>query len=106
MQGYLATLGRNKVGFSIVGRRADGQPIHVGGMRGVVERNVMRYYLAVEAFLDALPAPAASQAERRLQLWHAGVRRYPLQLQEPELDSYLEMKRREIQRQQGIDAER
>lgn len=100
MQGYLMTLGRDKVGFSIVGRRDDGQPLHVGGMRGVVERNVMRYYLAIEAFLDALPAPAASQAERRLQLWHAGVRRYPLQLQEPELDSYLEMKRREIQRQQ------
>lgn len=106
MQAYLATRGRGRVGFSIVGRDDDGQPLHVDGMRGVVERNVMRYYLAIEAFLDALPEPAASQAEHRLQLWHAGVRRYPLQLQEPELDSYLGMKRREIQRQQGIDAER
>ncbi|WP_332821655.1 hypothetical protein, partial [Pseudomonas sp.] len=34
-QGYLATLGRNKVGFSIVGRNAEDQPVYIGGMRGV-----------------------------------------------------------------------
>jgi hypothetical protein len=100
MQGYLMTLGRDKLGFSVVGRDEHGQPIHVDGLRGVVERNVMRYYLAIEAYLDALAAPPAVQAERRLQLWHAGVSRYPRQLQEPALDDYLQMKRREIQRQQ------
>lgn len=104
MQGYLMTLGRDKVGFSRIGRNDAGQPIHVGGMRGVVERNVMRYYLAIEAYLDALPAPAGEQAERRLQLWHAGVSRYPRQLQEPEREVYLEMKRREIRRQQAAEA--
>ncbi|MCY1186091.1 hypothetical protein D9M73_269280 [compost metagenome] len=59
MQGYLATIGRDKVGFSIVGNNARGQPIHVGGTRGVIERNTMRYYLAIEAYLSALSAPAA-----------------------------------------------
>ncbi|MNQ15538.1 hypothetical protein D3C85_285100 [compost metagenome] len=101
MQGYLATAGRNRVGFTIVGRQADGQPIHVAGMRGVVERNTMRYYLAIEAFLGALSVPPAQRQERRLQLWHASARRYPLQLQEPASDAYLEMKRREIHRQQA-----
>lgn len=103
MQAYLATLGRGKLGFSLVGRDADGRPIHVGGMRGVVERNVMRYYLAVEAYLDALATSPAERTERRLQLWHAGVSRYPLQLQEPERETYLEMKRREIRRQQATE---
>lgn len=105
MQSYLATAGRNRVGFSIVGRQADGQPIHVGGMRAVVERNTMRYYLAIEAFLGALSAPPEDQRERRLALWHAGARRYPLQLQEPASGIYLEMKRKEIQRQQAPETE-
>ncbi|MDT4876423.1 hypothetical protein FQZ97_1118590 [compost metagenome] len=48
-QAYLATLGRNKVGFSIVAHDAEGQPVYIGGMRGVIERNTMRYYLAIEA---------------------------------------------------------
>ena len=105
MQGYLATAGRDRVGFTIVGRQADGQPIHVGGMRAVVERNTMRYYLAIEAFLGALSAPPAQQRERRLELWHAGAQRYPLQLHEPASGAYLEMKRNEIQRQQAPEQE-
>ncbi|HZF81324.1 MAG TPA: hypothetical protein VEZ89_16225, partial [Rubrivivax sp.] len=46
---YLATKGRSKVGFSKAG---DGS--YVGGVQGVAERNTMRYYLAIEAFLDSL----------------------------------------------------
>lgn len=105
MQSYLATAGRNRVGFTIVGYQADGQPIHVGGMRAVVERNTMRYYLAIEAFLGALTVPPAQRQERRLQLWHASARRYSLQLQEPDSGAYLEMKRSEIQRQQAPEKE-
>ncbi|MCY1403946.1 hypothetical protein D9M71_191420 [compost metagenome] len=105
MQSYLATAGRNRVGFTIVGRQADGQPIHDAGMRGVVERNAMRYYLAIEAFLGALSVPPAQRQERRLQLWHASARRYPLQLQEPASGAYLEMKRKEVQRQQAPEQE-
>ena len=102
MQGYLATIGRGKVGFSIVGRTADGQPVYLGGLRGVVERNTMRYYLAVEAYLGAL---APEQLEKRLNDWYASVERYPLQLHELERDEYLDMKRQEIQRQQALGAD-
>ncbi len=98
-QAYLATIGRNKLGFSIVGRKSNGQPLYVGNMRGVIERNTMRYYLAIEAYLGALSAPASERLEKRLNDWHAGVERYPLQLHELERDQYLEMKRREIRRQ-------
>jgi len=99
-QAYLATLGRNKVGFSIVARNAEGQPVYIDGMRGVIERNTMRYYLAIEAYLNALSEPPEARLEKRLALWHSAVEQYPAQLHELERDQYLAMKRKEIQRQQ------
>jgi hypothetical protein len=100
MEAYLATLGRNKVGFTVVDRKADGQPVYIGNVRGLVERNCMRYFLAVEAFLSAYPLPPGEQLEKRLRAWHAGAERYPVQLHEVEREAYLAMKRLEIQRQQ------
>lgn len=95
---YLATSGRNKVGFSVVGRAADGGPVYVRGIRGIVERNTMRYYLALESYLGTLDAPAGEQVERRLRAFHAGLERYPRQLHELELDEYLDLKRRDASR--------
>ncbi|MDP3977745.1 MAG: hypothetical protein Q8P85_07085 [Pseudomonas sp.] len=103
-QGYLTTLGRDKVGFSIVARNAEGQPVYIDGMRGVIERNTMRYYLAIEAYLSALSAPPAEQFEKRLDHWQTAVEQYPAQLHELERDQYLSMKRKEIQRQQADSA--
>lgn len=99
MQGYLLTLGRDKVGFSITGRGDSGKPVYVGGLRGVAERNTMRYYLAVEAYLGALATAPAQQLEKRLRDWFAATEQHPLQLHEMERDEYLAMKRREVQRQ-------
>lgn len=99
MRGYLATLGRDKVGFSVVEPEAEGRDKFIRGMRGVVERNTMRYYLAVEAYLGALSAPAETRLEQRLNDWHSAVERYPLQLHELERGEYLAMKRKEIRRQ-------
>jgi hypothetical protein len=70
-------------------------------MRGVVERNTMRYYLAIEAFLGALSELPQAQLEKRLHDWFAAVERYPLQLHEMEQGAYLDMKRREYRRQQA-----
>jgi len=100
MEAYLHTLGSGKVGFSVTGHRPDGQPIHVEGLRGVLERNAMRYFLAIDVYLDSLKAPAAQQVEQRLRDWYAGTERYATQLHELERDEYLEMKRREIARQE------
>ena len=100
MRSYLTTLGRNKVGFSVVGTRDDGRPIYIGGARGVVERNTMRYYLAIEAYLGALAVPMAARLEKRLNDWHTGIERYPLQLQDLTRAEYLTIKHKEIQRQQ------
>ena len=101
MQGYLATVGAHKVGFSVVGRSADRQPVYIGNMRGVIERNTMRYYLAIDAYLDSLAAPRQEQVERRLRSWFTATERYPRQLHEIDETEYLAMKRKEIERQQA-----
>lgn len=101
MQAYLATLARDKVGFGIVARQPDGSPVYVGDLRGVVERNTMRYYLAIEAYLGALALPPAEQTERRLRAWFAATERHARQLHEIELEDYLAMKRNEIARQRA-----
>lgn len=105
MQGYLGTLGRDKVGFSVVGRQADGTPIYVGNVRGLIERNTMRYYLAIEAFLGSTSAPASEQAERRMKDWYVATERYARQLHEMERDEYLTMKRSEVARQKAAAAQ-
>ena len=101
MQGYLATIGRDKVGFSIVGRKANGSPLYIASTRGVIERNTMRYYLAIDAYLGALSLPPAQRFEKRLADWHSGVERYPLQLHELERSEYLGLKREQLRRQQA-----
>lgn len=101
MQAYLATIGRGKLGFTVIGKRDGGQPNYVGGVRGLVERNTMRYYLAVDSFLGAANAPPQLQLEQRLQNWFTAVEQYPRQLHEMERGEYLEMKRAEHLRQQA-----
>ena len=68
----------------------------VRGVRGGVERNTMRYYLAIVSYLDSLALPAGERVERRLRDWFAATERFPLQLHELERDEYLAMKRREL----------
>ncbi len=101
MKVYLATLGSGKVGFSVTGRQTDGNPALINGVRGVVERNTMRYYLAIEAYLGSLSAPPAEQHERRLHAWFAATERFARQLHEVDEAAYLAMKRKEVQRQQS-----
>ncbi|BCB27213.1 hypothetical protein SKTS_20990 [Sulfurimicrobium lacus] len=102
MQTYLVTIGRDKVGFTVIGKQADGQPEYIGGVRGLVERNTMRYYLAIDTFLGAARAAPAARFEKCLQAWFTAVERYPRQLHEIDRDAYLEMKRAEYLRQQTV----
>ena len=99
MKCYLSTFGSHKVGFTIVGKKPDGSPIYTGDVRGVVERNTMRYYLAIDAYLSALAVPPEQRLETRLQNWFTATERYPLQLHEMERGEYLAMKYKEYQRQ-------
>ena len=98
MQAYLGTIGSDKLGFTAVGKQADGQTAYIGGMRGLVERNTMRYFLAIESYLGALSAPPQARLEKSLRDWFAAVERHPRQLHELEQGEYLEMKRKEYVR--------
>jgi hypothetical protein len=100
MSAYLGTIGSDKVGFSSSGGGggADGKSGYIGGVRGVVERNTMRYFLAIESYLGA---PAASQTDKRLADWFDATERHAQQLHEMDRGEYLEMKKKEIRRQQG-----
>ena len=101
MQAYLGTIGSGKVGFTVMGKQSDGRALYIDGMRGMVERNTMRYYLAIEAFLGALSAPPQARLEKSLHDWFAAVERYPRQLHELEQSEYLDMKRKEHLRQRA-----
>lgn len=101
MQAYLATLGRDKVGFSSSGTGSDGRPRLVGGMRGVNERNTMRYYLSIEAYLAVLALPPAQRLAQSLQNWFTATERYPRQLHEVDRPAYLGTKQRQLKRQES-----
>ena len=88
MQAYLATAGASKVGFT------------TNGVRGAVERNAMRYYLAIDAYLDTLNVPAPLRVEKRANEWFSATERYPKQLREMDRSTYVAMKRQEDDRQQ------
>ena len=100
MQTYLSTVGSQKVGFTVLERKPDGKPVYQAGVLGLLERNTMRYYLAIDAYLAAYALPAAEQPERRIREWYASTERYAEQLREMEKNEYLEMKRKEMRRQQ------
>lgn len=102
MQTYLITTGKDKIGFTVTGNQSDGQPEYIKGIRGVVERNTMRYYLAIDAYLAALASPAENQFEKSLQYWYTSSDQYARQLHEVERNEYLLMKRSEYLRQQIV----
>ncbi len=95
MKTYLATIGSAKVGFS---KGPDGD--YIGGVRGLVERNTMRYYLAIDAYLGSLAAPADKRVDQRFATWFDATEQYPRQLHELDRQAYLQMKKNEYQRQQ------
>ncbi len=99
MKTYLATVGSDKVGFTPVAGK-DGKQDFIGGVRGVVERNTMRYYLAIDAYLGALSTPAPARLDKRLQAWFTATERHARQLHEIDRAEYIEMKHVEVQRQQ------
>jgi hypothetical protein len=100
MQTYLATVGSDKVGFTVLSHAAQGQPVWIKGLRALVERNTMRYYLAINSYLATRQQPPGQRFEASLQHWFSASETYPHQLHEIERPAYLEMKRAEHLRQQ------
>jgi len=99
--GYLATAGSGKTGFS---RSETGEPAR--GVRGVVERNAMRHYLALIAVLDTAAAPIAERTAARLDRYYTLTDRFAAQLRELERTEYVAIKTREFTEQRARDAAR
>lgn len=100
MKTYLATIGSDKVGFTAAGGPSSEQTEYIGGVRGLVERNTMRYYLAIDAYLGALSSTPDKRLEQRLTNWFDATEQYPRQLHEVSRQEYIQMKYKEYERQQ------
>lgn len=105
---YFATIGARKVGFSTTGTDRRGQLEYVGGLDGAVERNALRYYLALESYFNTDRTAEAERFDQRLNRWFDLTERYSAQLHEMDKTDYLRAKRKEriqqLKLQQQLDA--
>jgi len=92
---YFATLARGKVGFTVTGKDENGKPVYISGPRGAIERNAVRYYFAIQAFMDTLCYPEKSRFNQRISVWYDLTSRYRKQLFELEKQDYLAFKTKE-----------
>jgi hypothetical protein len=99
---YFGTLGRGKVGFTASGTDSDGNPIFVGGPRGAIERNAVRYYFALQSFMDTMREPAESRFGTRLTHWYDLTTLYRKQLFDLDKKNYLTYKTAEHKNQMEL----
>lgn len=92
---YLSTSGADKIGFSSSGGDGNGKPQHIGGLRGAVERNAMRCYLAIESYLGTSTTADDGRFDASLQRWVKAIGDYPAQLAEDDIKAYVAAKQRD-----------
>jgi hypothetical protein len=96
---YFATLGWSKVGFTVTGTDGNGKPVYIGGPRGAIERNAVRYYLAIQSFMNTLRYPEENRFSMRTSGWYDLTTRYRKQLFDLEKKDYLLFKTKEHKKQ-------
>jgi hypothetical protein len=96
---YFATLGRSKAGFTVTGKDRKGNPVYIGGPRGAIERNAVRYYFAIQSFMNSLHYPEKSRLSMSISEWYDLTTRYRKQLFDLEKKDYLTFKTKEHQNQ-------
>lgn len=89
---YFSTLGRARIGFTLESTDESGDPEFVTGLRGMIERNTVRFYFALQAFMEH---PNPEQFEARLLRWFELTDRYPEHLRELDEETYISQKLRE-----------
>lgn len=99
---YFATLGRGKVGFTVTGTDKKGNPEYIGGPRGALERSAVRYYLAIQSFMDTLHYPEESHFSVRISNWFDLTARYRRQLFDLEKKDYIKFKMAEYRNQVAL----
>ncbi len=99
---YLATLGRGKIGFTITGRDKKGDAVYTRGAQGMIERNSVRYYLSIQAFLETFQLPEAIRFKSRISRYYDMMNKYPKQLYELDKEEYEANKIREYHNQTDL----
>jgi len=99
---YFATLGRSKVGFTVTGTDRNGKPVYIGGPRGSIERNAVRYYFAIQTFINSMRYPEESRFSMRTSEWYDLTSRYRIQLFELDKKEYLTFKATEHRNQETL----
>lgn len=99
---YLSTAGRDKIGFTVTGKAADGSPHYIGGTRGIAERNAVRYYFALQAHMESLDLAAGQRFAQASARWFDLTERFSAQLHEIERPDYLAAKKLEMQEQDRL----
>ena len=95
-QTYLQTFGHDKVGFTVIDQDAEGAPLYVKGLQGVIERGVVRSYFALQTHLEKEQAEAF---EQRIRRWYDMTEIHARQLREISREEYFHNKRREYRNQ-------
>lgn len=95
MSTYFTTLGRKKVGFTISGEDENKNPIYIKGIRGVIERNSMRYFFAIKSYLDTKNNPIKTRFIKRISNWFDLTEKHHRQLYEMDKEDYLKYKNME-----------
>jgi hypothetical protein len=98
-KGYFATLGRGKVGFTVIGADRNGKPVYIGGPRGALERNAVRYYFAIQSFMNTLRYPEEKRFSMRISEWYDLTSRCRRQLFDLDRKDYLTFKTKEHRNQ-------
>ena len=96
---YFATLGRDKVGFTVTGTDREGNPKYIGGPRGALERSAVRYYFAIQSFMDTLRYSEEKRFAMRAGEWFDQTARFKVQLFDLEKKDYLTSKASEHENQ-------
>ncbi|HIJ88624.1 MAG TPA: hypothetical protein HPP97_13255 [Desulfuromonadales bacterium] len=96
---YFATLGRSKVGFTVTGTDRSGMPVYIGGPRGAIERNAVRYYFAIQTCITTVHSPDKTLFNTRIDQWYDRTTLYKKQLLDLSKKEYLESKSRELENQ-------
>lgn len=89
---YFATLGRGKVGFTVTGTDSNGSPVYIGGPRGAIERNAVRYYFAIQSFMNTMRYPEQTRFSMRISEWYDLTSRYRTQLFDLDRQDYIAFK--------------
>lgn len=94
---FFDTFAAGRSGFTVIGTNEDGSPQYVSGTDGMFERNIVRYLLAFQVYVDDPEGSDSKALARRANAWYSATEKYPDQLYEIDRDKYLRNKQREYE---------